>query len=420
MHIKTNISLKTPLSLNQEFFLNEPSACGTLGPYQLGTVSKEELETLLLNFLELNPVLRVNIYKENGVYVQETVEAHNVKYTLKFTAFTNAQTHAELRSDVLEYIHQPYHFDGGELIRLYALVDAGTKEVTLVMGIHHILTDMFTNNRIEENLIRFFKQETIVPTTITNHDFQIWQQKFISSAKAQVSRNFWKKFITAENCQEFHWTPQVKNKKGHIACRVYTLEVADEYYSEVQTIFQQLNIPVSAFFMTIHQQLIREIFETVKGLQLIRVNGREQTIDGFDIKNVHGSVGNTIAIPIQANDENFKKNALKVFTQYCKARMHQIIPYALLKKDIQEAHSVDIDKSSFGIYNFKAYDKKLNTPQKINESETTEYQNSNSQCNLEIINYTNAIRITFSLAETHANTFLENFNLLNFITRNKF
>lgn len=405
----------TQLSLNQEYFLKEPNSVGIMGPFALGIIPKEELSILIRSFLKTVPVLCVEIFKDGDTYVQKEIDHEQVKFELEYKTISKDQDFKTIENLLLNSLNRAYNFDGGELIRVIAVTSEENKDTSIVIGIHHILTDMYTNTVIEENLYTFFQQKPMQVTKLTNYDYQQWQQQFIASEKALKSIDFWKKNINTTNCEEQPFKKNQSRIDGNYVYDTFELQISHEKLNEFHSMLTSLRIPISAFFLTMHQELIQLVFGKVKGLQLIRVSGREQTITDFDIQNVHGMVSNTIPLVIQPLQGNLKSNAIKIFSEYCRARQHQIIPYVLIKKEVRKSHNMIIDDCSFGIYNFKSFEQSFETMTGMSETREDKTFHYNDLCNFEVNAYKNVIKITVSLTKSMSNRLPENFSLFDFM-----
>ncbi|WP_420574966.1 condensation domain-containing protein [Kordia sp.] len=405
----------TQLSLNQEYFLKEPNSVGIMGPFALGIIPKEELPILIRSFLKTVPVLCVEIFKEGDTYVQKEIDPEQVKFELECKTISKNQGFKTIENIVLNFLSNTYNFDGGELIRVIAVTNEERGDTSIVIGIHHILTDMYTNMILEENLYTFFQQKPMQQIKLTNCDYQEWQQQFLTSEKALKSIDFWKKNINTTNCEGQPFKKNLNSNDRNYIYDTFKLQISHEKLNEFHSILTSLRIPISAFFLAMHQELIQLIFGEVKGLQLIRVSGREQTMADFDIQNVHGMVSNTIPLVLQPLQDNFKSNAIKIFSEYCRARQHQIIPYVLIEKEIRESHNMIIDDCSFGVYNFKSFEQSFETMTGMSETREDKIFHYNDLCNFEVNAYNNVINITVSLTKSMSKRLPESFNLFDFM-----
>ncbi|MHA7059726.1 condensation domain-containing protein [Aquimarina sp. M1] len=390
------------LSANQKFLMRERSAIGSLGPIKIKHCSKDNLERKIRKFLNKTPVLCIKIRKQNDKIYQQQIAAHDVLLDIKYEEVNVDFDLEELEEKSLAYLSKPYDFFDGELIRVLALIDKNKKEIHLTMGIHHVITDMHSNSFLEQNLLLFLNKKKVIKNSFSNYDFVKWQTNFLLSKQGWKHRDYWiNSFKNIESKKENLSLISEILTENNSKFVFQKFIIKDKNLVLLNKILSSLNLPITALFLSLHQRLINKI--NVKGSKLlhVRVDGREEMLNGLDVNSALGMISNTIPLQIVSDKgKSPKEFMLEVFVKYCEARANQCIPYEIIRQDFYSKAAIDIDQCRIGVFNFKIENdvKYYCDVSNYYNVKTKEFQ-SKDAINLEAILYKDAIQVIFSCPE---------------------
>ena len=390
------------LSANQKFLMRDKSAIGSLGPIKIKYCSKNNLEKKIRRFLNRHPVLCVKIREKNDKIYQQHISPYDVLLDIKYDTVDVNFDVEELEEKSLDYLSKPYDFFEGELIRVLALIDKNKKGIYLVIGVHHVLTDMHSNNFLEQNLLLFFSNKKTIKNSFSNYDFVKWQSNFLSSKQGLDCRNYWINSLRKiERLKENQLSVSdiLTENNSKFVFQKYVIK--DKNLILLNKILSSLNLPISALFLSLHQRLINKINVKEDNLLHVRVDGREQVVNGLNVNETLGMISNTIPLQVVSDiGKSQKEFMLEVFAKYCEARSNQCIPYEIIKQDLFVKESIDIDQYRIGVFNFKTESEvKYYCDIPNCYSVKTKKYESKDAINLEAILYKDAIQIIFSCPE---------------------
>lgn len=353
------------ISENQKSLINEASAVSILNPIVIPNYDNSKLEIKIREFLSFYTGLCVKYIRENEKIQQEVVAPSDIKIQIDYRKI-NKNLNKDLERDGMSFLKKKCNFFEGELIRMivYDYNKKNDKRI-LVIGIHYSLIDMYTNMTLSRNLYNFFNDKPINTNYISNFEYVCWQKSFLSSTLGHEKRKFWETLLIPLEFQSItDIESTIKSSEREFVIQKKVLK--GRSFKHLKSIVKKTNLPLSAFLLSLHQKLIREVFKTGDWLQLIRVHGREKIIDTLDINNVLGMVANSIPLPVVLSPKLSNETLLDIYINYCSARLHQHVPFEIIKKDFEEKKEVDINSHIAGLFNFVSLEQKKKRYSKIN------------------------------------------------------
>ncbi|MFT7901174.1 condensation domain-containing protein [Tenacibaculum ascidiaceicola] len=337
------------ISENQKSLLKDPKAVSILSPTRIPYFNIEELEIKIREFLAVYPELCVKYINKQGEIKQQFVGAEKVLLDVAYKKINKEIDEQKLISEGTSFLKRDCDFFKRELIRVIIFDDIRKKdELVIVLGIHYSLIDMQTNMMLSNNLFSFFNNQKFDRNYISSFFFAEWQKKYLESEKAKEKKQFWidlvkKANLTKDKNHDFESQQTFISQK---------LIIKGSDFENMKFLVRKVNLPLTGVLMTLHQRMLNIAFPDSRGVQLIRVDGREQVFDDFDIKKVLGMVANSLPIPIAKQNKMSRSLIFDVYIAYCNARLNQDIPYEVIKNEILFKDKVNIDNHILGLYNY--------------------------------------------------------------------
>lgn len=339
-----------PISETQRYFIRRPWAFIPSPSILITNYNQETFELQLKAFIGLYPSLRtVFAKKDNHGIVQRILNIEAFKFDIR--TFENTTPDDD---KVKEFLHQPFdYFNQEPLVRISLQVNRKNPgEAIMHFCVAHALIDVDTFKQICQVFEDGFEGQSKqgIQTFRSNIDFANWQNQFLNSSVGLDERNWWILYLQKQSkrCEKFfHNQAQIEYVTQYI------LITGTDFQSLMESV-SQLNLPITALFLAAQQQLLGEVFGWGPYLQLIAVNGKDQIYEGIDISKVAGATTNFL--PMQVIDRKsmpLRDYALSVYDQYLNVRLHQKIPYEVIRSDFQKQHKVDIDGNIKGFFNFR-------------------------------------------------------------------
>ncbi|REH54907.1 hypothetical protein C7448_102440 [Tenacibaculum gallaicum] len=337
------------ISENQKSLLKDSRAVSILSPTRIPYFNKEELEIRIREFLAIYPELCVSYISKQGEIKQQFVGAEKVLLDITYKKIDTEIDEQKLISEGTSFLKRNCNFFKGELIRVIVFDDIQQKnELVIVLGIHYSLIDMKTNMMLSNNLFSFFKNQEFDSSYISSFFFAEWQKKYLESVKAKVKKQFWVDLIKKVNLTE-EKNYDFESQKIFVSQK---LIIKGSDFENMKFLVRKVNLPLTGVLMTLHQRMLNIAFPDNRGIQLIRVDGREKVFDDFDIKKVLGMVANSLPLPIAKQNKMSRSLIFDVFIAYCNARLNQDIPYEVIKNEVLFKDKVNIDNHILGLYNY--------------------------------------------------------------------
>ncbi len=195
-----SVPQRIPLSFSQERLWFIDQLQGSV-QYHIPTIlrlrnelDRSLLESALSALINRHEVLRTVIKSDNGQPYQEFLTADGWK--MQYTASENGISEAALKQLIADEINRPFDLAADYMLRAH-LIHCAEKEHVLILVIHHIASDGWSNGILVRDLMEFYraKQEGDPPRLaelpIQYADYAFWQRKYISGDYLKAQIEWW-------------------------------------------------------------------------------------------------------------------------------------------------------------------------------------------------------------------------------------
>ncbi|WP_374175238.1 amino acid adenylation domain-containing protein [Flavobacterium tructae] len=338
------------VSENQKRILQFSQSHGRFGPIVISDFSKDTFESRFRDFLGLFPYLNVKFKKDADTVSQKYVSNQEVNLEIKIVDDYDETKREEIEGKLNDFFLNPYDlFDNSNMIRLFLITDT-TDKAYLFVGIHHSVTDMYTNSIVQQNLLNFYNNKPIENNYKSNYEFITWQKQFLKSEIAKEQREYWKGYLKG-----FSIAKQNQIQDNFIECVTQKIAIKGEDFQKLKQKADKLNLPMTGLFIAAHQKLLREVKKNDKYLQLTIVNGREEVSKEIEVNTILGVLNNYLPLGVldPSAYPSHKDFILASYTDYLQSRLYQTIPYEIIRKDYKEMTAIDIEGAIGGTFNYQ-------------------------------------------------------------------
>ncbi len=181
-------------------------------PYVLrleGTIDKKKLQSAFEKLLERHESLRTVFTRIDGEVYQKILPT--VDLAIEYA--TSDETQVDQLSKAFVY---PFDLQRGPLLRVKLITLAVGKQL-LLMDMHHIITDGFSQGILIRDLIAFYTGQGLPDISIQYKDYAEWQQSPSEQGSIVEQKEYWKKQFSEFNVLDLptdYPRPLLKNKEG--------------------------------------------------------------------------------------------------------------------------------------------------------------------------------------------------------------
>ncbi|MBB6022771.1 amino acid adenylation domain-containing protein [Paenibacillus sp. JGP012] len=197
IHSSTTLSLtdteRGEISSSQKrlYFLHQldPSstAYNMTEVYELsGEINHVRIEASFNELIKRHKSLRTVFLREEEEVIQRIIPFDEITFNVDLIKTANDK----YKKTIAEYI-RPFQLNNAPLIRV-ALIDVGEEIHYLIVDIHHIVSDGFSNNILMQDLIRIYSGDIENREFPSYIDYVNWQKSCINDIQYQNSRQYWK------------------------------------------------------------------------------------------------------------------------------------------------------------------------------------------------------------------------------------
>ena len=336
------------LSGNQQHMFKLNTTIG-VNDFMIHNFNEKTFENSFRTFLNHFPSLCVHLVKNNGKTQQQRVSASAVKIDFSYSDEDQNSTAVEAAMDA--FFVKPFNLYEEALIRVFAVKSTNTTKTRIAIGIHHGLTDFYSNMMLRDSLIQYFDEGAIAETHTSNFEFIKAQQKHLTSKAGKSQRKFWVK-----HHKNIAKKKQLETNIQYISD--FTLQkivITGQDLEFLRGLSYNMKVPINGLLQVLHGYIIKMVYGKQRNIQGILVNGRDQKIKNVNIATVVGVLNNTLPLQIaKIPNSIFKLNYFKeVYADYIEARMQQQIPFETVKNDVMKATGVDIEASLGGVFDYQ-------------------------------------------------------------------
>lgn len=350
---------------------------------------KNNFENEFRNVISRFPSLCLKYELKNDKVIQRFISMKDQK--IKFTILNNNEE--EISKHIVSDYNMPYDIIKGELIRVNLLVDENTNEAEAYLCIHHSLLDDYSAKIVDRELTDYFEKGINLLNVAYEHYFKFieWQKKYLTSINGLKEKEYWINKLSngilyngARNTGKHN---QPVSQKGIIT---------GERYDQIIDLSKKMNLPVNALCNSLYQFLLNKA-AIQKDLFTILVTCREAIIDGIDLELLPGVINNGLPIPYKKLNNPFAFNKDYIFStyeNYLEARMHQLVPYEIIKNEVMNNLNQDIDSNTVGSYNFLIHESYVKETE-VHEVKISrdQYRIASETVSMKVILFKNALQM---------------------------
>ncbi|SHL04117.1 non-ribosomal peptide synthetase [Flavobacterium chilense] len=335
------------LSPNQKRFFKSKYSSVIIN-FEMSSFREDKFQDQFRIFLSNFPTLTVEYKKDNDKVFQYYVSSDNVKFKL-FISDKIELSSSKSKENATEFLLGKFDLIGGELIKILILKKDknNNNNVSVVMALHHSLADNYTSKIIKRELTNFFEGKQQETNYYHPFSFIAYQENFLNSLSAIEERNYWTTKL--EKVKLSDKDEIQRNEKLDFV--IQETIIYGENFNHIQKFSSHNNIPVSSLFNAFFEMLLSHLEIKDKELYRVLVDCREQEIKNFDVAKILGVIDNII--PLSYIDSEFNLDGIKkCYSNYLEARLHQRIPYEIIREDLLKTSKKDLDQSILGNFNF--------------------------------------------------------------------
>ncbi len=348
------------LSENQKYFLRRPWALIQSPTIVRPTFSADHFEDRFRFFLSFYESLLVEFEEgeREGELLQKPIGSDQVKLDIKLIKDFDPDALAEVEAEAAVFLKKPFnYFNQTPLLRVFLVVDPNdSRKAFFKISLAHALVDIDSFRKICSALANAFGQPNGAEKSASNLAFATNQKKFLQAATGKTQRAWWLNYL--KNISPVT-NPEVKPNAPveFVAYTVQEIFLTGASFEMVKEKAKKYNLPISALFLAAHQQLLSELSIENSFLQQIAVNGKEAINEDVEWSNLIGVTTNFLPLQIiTPSAQSPQEYIYEVYEKYLRVRLHQKIPYEVIRKDLFEARSLDLDQCFKGYFNFLLQD----------------------------------------------------------------
>ncbi|MFA0960198.1 amino acid adenylation domain-containing protein [Roseivirga sp. BDSF3-8] len=339
-----------PVSYNQLYFINRPWDLILSHLIYIDWTSAEAFEKALRAKLATYRSFLVSFLKDDQGIQQKYLGKNRLNVDIhveNLTDFNPDKFHAQSDS----YLRESYnYFDNSALIRAYVAPDSQNRDKAYFkFSIAHGITDIETYKTLVHSLeYELYAQETD-RTSPSNFEFALRQEAFLQSVKGIKQREWWKRYLS--NVSPKAASEQTEDKVEYVSQKI---TLGQDRLSDIIESVKAMNLPVSSVFLAAYQLFMHKLDLDGKSVHMVTVNGREENSEGSLPEDVSGVTTNFL--PVIYNGKKIRSGeeyVRSIYKKYLDLRLHQRIPYEVIRQDYREATRYDLSTVINGFFNFR-------------------------------------------------------------------
>lgn len=342
------INEESELSFNQRVYTKLDFSQVVL-KFKVSEFQEDNFENEFRSLISRFPSLCVRYELKNDKLIQRFISAKDQK--IKFTILNN-NDQDEISKQIVSNYNKAYDIINEELIRVNLLVDKNTSAAEVYLCIHHSLLDDYSTKMVHKELTDYFENHKNLPSDAYVHYFKFieWQKKFLASAEGLREKQYWIDRLSTGLLYDHLGSVE---KKNHPVSQ--KIRITGYRFDEITMLGKKMNLPINALCNGLYQFLLTKAEIEFKDLFTILVTCREAIIPGINLELLPGVINNGLPVPYIKINGNYDFNQDYIFSayeNYLEARLHQLTPYEIIKKEVQRNLQKDIDQNVVGSYNF--------------------------------------------------------------------
>lgn len=292
-----------------------------------GLLNKARLETTFDLLVKRHESLRTTFFVNDGQVFQRVSDPAEIIAEIIHTS------EAELRKTILDFI-QPFDLEKGPLLRV-ALLQLDVQEHVLLVDMHHIISDGFSQGILIKEFVALYEQEQLDPLPLQYRDFATWQYQKEQDEES-AAKHFWMKEFAEEpetlQLPTDFARPKVKQHEG----ASLDFELSAEQTTGLKGIADAEETTIFMVLLTVYKVLLSKLSGQEDIVVGTPVAGREQA----ELEQIIGMFANTLPLRNAINgNSSFCDLLRQVKGKTLAAYSHQAVQYEALISELKIARN---------------------------------------------------------------------------------
>jgi tyrocidine synthetase III len=334
--------------------------------------------------VQRHEVLRtVFVMHEGEVWQQVQDEPENSLHIVDCTQLTPAEQQQQLEKTLQAAQRHRYDLAKGPLVRL-TVMKLGTAHYEMILGIHHIISDAWSLQVMQQELMEIYNGKALPALRIQFKDYAAWQ----TSRQLDGHRNYWLQQLGGELTVPELPADRPRGAKRSYHGRIFIHQPGEELLQSLQAFARQQQCSMYTVLMAAVNLLLFKYTGQHDLIVGVPSAGRENE----ELEKQLGYFVNTLAVRSKLQPgESAGQFVLKVKNNLLDAFAHQAYPFDKLVDDLGIAHQQSRNPLFDVMVNFEHRDGRL-------EGEATQGMEAVSRFDLSVhfTRYANGIVIALT------------------------
>ncbi|GJM31001.1 MAG: hypothetical protein DHS20C18_00020 [Saprospiraceae bacterium] len=161
-------------------------------------LEKEVLEKALKTLISRHEILRTVIQSEDGEAYQKIIPADD--WTMEYHESPGFNSDADSQVYIEAIVNKPFDLSNDYMLRAH-LVKCGEEDQLLILVIHHIASDGWSNGILVKELMALFDNPQgsntleLPPLSVQYADYAIWQRNHLSGEFLKSQLDWWQQYL---------------------------------------------------------------------------------------------------------------------------------------------------------------------------------------------------------------------------------
>ena len=258
-------------------------------------ISLEEYTDAFNLIIEKNEILRTTFHENNGNLSQQIHKTLKIRIDYEDISDNNFSSSSELVSEIAVN-HSSKHFDLTELPLFgIKIIKSCKNEHVLIINIHHIISDGWTNSLISKDIADIFQTGVLDrENSIQYIDFVEWEQKWMKTDEYQRQLDFWNNTLS-ELSSNLRFPKDYFYSEHSYDGKTIVRDIPNDKYDLSLEFCKKNNITAFHFFFICYAVLIEKYIQSKDLIIGIPVAKRNQ----HKFKNTYGLFINSLPLRLK-------------------------------------------------------------------------------------------------------------------------
>ncbi len=304
----------------------------------LDALSVEALERSLVELVQRHETLRTTFEERDGQPMQIIhAVVHCALPIIDLQGLTQVRRDKEVRWLINQEARHLCDLKRGPLFRTALVRMGGKQEHVMVLTLHHIITDQWSNEILVRELTSLYQAHSIgqpsplVPLPIQYADYALWQRQWLQGKVLETQLAYWRKQLTGISPLALptdHSRPSVRTSRGAIQTRL----VPPTVLTQLQALSLQEGVTLFMLLLAAFQVLLLRYTRQSDISVGTPVANRTRS----EIEDVIGFFVNTLVIRNDLSGNPTFKQLLCHVREVClQAYAHQDIPFEKVVEELE-------------------------------------------------------------------------------------